>query len=68
VTPQPNEVRRTLGGRTFVVLGDAGDGRDDDYPMYYYREPHTTVMEAAGRWIGAKFNVPTRDVAKWEIV
>jgi hypothetical protein len=67
VTPQPNEVRRTLGGRTFVVLGDAGNG-DDGSDMYRYREPHTTVMETTGRWIGAKFNVPTRDVVKWETI
>jgi hypothetical protein len=64
--PSPNEVRRAPSGRTFVVLGDAGDGSSGD-DMYRYREAHLTVMETSGRWAGAKFNVPTRDVASWEI-
>lgn len=55
-------VFRTPGGRTFVVLGDAGDG-SSDHDMYRYVEPHSTVMETTGRWAGTKFNVPTRQVA-----
>lgn len=65
--PQFNEVRRTAAGRTFIVLGDAGDGASDS-DSHRYRVPHTTVMETSGWSIGTRFAVPTADVATWEIV
>jgi hypothetical protein len=66
--PEPHEVRRTPNGRVFAVVGDAGDGRISSTDTYHYREPHTLVIEIEGRYAGAKFNVPTKDVDAWEKV
>jgi hypothetical protein len=63
--PKENEVRKTLNGRrTFVVLGDAGDGSSDQ-DMYRYVKPHTLVLELS---TGTRFAVPTDDVARWPVV
>jgi hypothetical protein len=67
VTVKTYEVRRAPSGRAFVVLGDAGDGSNSDN-MYRYREPHTVVMELTGSWTGTKFNIPTANVADWQLV
>lgn len=64
---RPNEVRRAPSGRTFLVLGDAGDGTSDS-DTYRYVEPHTSLLETSGTWAGTKFTVPTRQVEQWETV
>jgi hypothetical protein len=63
-----NKLLRSPDSRTFLVLGDAGDGRDDDNDTYAYREPHVTIMETTGPWTGARFNVPARQAASWKPV
>jgi hypothetical protein len=64
-SPKENEVRKTLNGRrTFVVLGDAGDGASGS-DGYRYTKPHTLVLELP---TGTRFAVPTDDVARWPVV
>jgi hypothetical protein len=64
-----NEVRRAPSGRTFVVVGDGGDGEFEVAgAIYRYLEPHTSLIETSGRWAGSKFSVPTQQVERWEVV
>jgi hypothetical protein len=65
--PKRHESRRSSDGRTFVVLGDAGDGRAPG-DGFHYVEAHTYLIETTRRRAGAKFAVPTARVAEWEVI
>jgi hypothetical protein len=44
-----NEVRRAPSGRTFVVVGDGGDGEFEVAgAIYRDLEPHTSLIETSG--------------------